>query len=187
MFTYIHTRRCRQLETVEALGWTALGLSVIAILAGCCAYHSHRRTVRTSSFLHFPPPPFFPSSFLPSSRLYSEQTPDPEWIHAAPWNSSRIIAVPIRTASPYRSQYTNSISLSPFRVPNRGSNRLYSPRHPNRRIEDWCYPCSVFASQTSFICNYNSQLVVLLFCVSQIYLSDIKGRSSTNLNSGVHP
>jgi hypothetical protein len=39
---------CRQLETVEALGWTALGLSAIAILAGCFAYRSHRR-VRNGS------------------------------------------------------------------------------------------------------------------------------------------
>jgi uncharacterized BrkB/YihY/UPF0761 family membrane protein len=35
---------CRQLQTVEGLGWTALGLSVIAMVAGCFAYNSHRRT-----------------------------------------------------------------------------------------------------------------------------------------------
>jgi hypothetical protein len=150
--TYIHTRRCRQLETVEALGWTALGLSAIAILAGCCAYHSHRRVVRTSPFLL---PPFFPSSSLPSFRLYSEQAPDPEWIHAAHWKPPRscIIAVPIRTALPYRSQlYQFYLSITFPSSESRAKPTLFtSPR--NHRIEDWCYPFRSFASQTSFICS----------------------------------
>jgi hypothetical protein len=67
----IHTRRCRQLETVEALGWTALGLSAIAILAGCFAYRSHRRVVRTSSFFPFLPS-FLPPPFLPSVSIANE-------------------------------------------------------------------------------------------------------------------
>ena len=74
-------------------------------------------------------PPSLPSSLLPSFRFYSERAPDPESIHAEQQKAPRIIAVPIRTALPYRSQYTNSISLPPSRDPNHGLNRLY--------VESW--------------------------------------------------
>lgn len=105
---YILSRRCRQFQTVEALGWTALALSALAILAGCFAYNSHRRVVRTSPFflhfLHFFPSslllPFFLLSLLPPflpSVSIANRAPDP---HSFPAQRKqpRIITVPIRTA-----------------------------------------------------------------------------------------
>ena len=39
---------CRQLEAVEALGWTALGLCVLTLLVALFSWHSRRSYVRRS-------------------------------------------------------------------------------------------------------------------------------------------
>jgi len=110
-------------------------------------------------------PPFHPS-VLPPFRFYSERAPDTNSVHAAAQATSylpRIVAVPIRTALPYRSQYTNSVLLFAFPTPE--SRIIPTPFTPRRivEIEDWCCPFRTCASQTSFIYIPEYISVVLLF------------------------